>query len=123
MKKLIVATFLLFMGTNVQANENMILTCPITKQYICTAVACTKFRSSVTIELHIADNKAEYSRCDEKGCNKYHSSVVQSGIYTLISPNRKRSTVKIDSTDMKFIETSSLGLSAFIAFGKCQKNS
>jgi hypothetical protein len=107
------------MNSCVNANEDLNLTCPINKQYICTSENCIAIKPSVTIELYMVDNNADYNRCDKKGCDKYPSSITQSGIYTLISPIGKSSVMKIDLKNLSFMETSSLDFSTFIAFGQC----
>ena len=119
-KELVLATVFLFCNITAFAGNDKNLTCTINKQYACSSESCKAIKPSVTIKLQIEDSQAIYSRCDNKGCDKYSAQIIQSGIYTFISAIGKSTAIKLDLDEMSFMETNSLLLNAFIAFGKCQ---
>ena len=102
--------------------KSLNLVCPIQKQFACSRDGCKKNPSSVTIKVRQDElGQNYYSRCNSKGCDKYESSVSQSGMYIEVVPVSKSSRLKIDSEDMSFMETISLGLVSLVGYGICEK--
>lgn len=108
----------------IAAPEKLInLVCPINKQHACSAEGCNDNPPSVTIKIQKNESgQVYYSRCDKKGCDRYESSMIQPGAYIEIVPlSGNSSRLKINSEDLSFMETTSLGLVSLVGFGKCQE--
>src|SRR5437762_3540312 len=105
-KRIIVCLFLLC-SNNVFADNGMALNliCSIQIQYVCSIDGCNKNPPSVTIKVRQSESdKAYYSRCDNKGCDQYESTISPSGVYILFNPGGKSASLKVDSRDMSFME-------------------
>lgn len=87
--------------------------------FICHQDGCSQRKPTIRIKVDSDASKVMYQRCDNKHCVTYPASLDQQGNYIRVITENKNAILKINMTDKRFFETSSILLDAFVAFGQC----
>lgn len=66
----------------------------------------------------VAAGRASYSRCDQRGCDRYDAATYQSGKYLIIELPGKATFAKV-APDGAWTEAASIGNDVIVAQGRC----
>jgi hypothetical protein len=92
--------------------------CEVTVRYICSAATCERREAVTWTVLDFAG--ARYQRCDGKGCDSFPLQHSAAGVYTTASPGFHRGLyLKVLNDGSEFVESASLGTTAYNNFGRC----
>lgn len=94
------------------------LKCTLNIQHQCNTDKCAFVVPKVWIEIDVA--KAQYKRCDSKGCDSYDLDAVQSGEYlNFRTKSNNGMFAKMDGQG-NFMEAVSLMLYTNVSYGSCK---
>ena len=92
--------------------------CAPSRREVCSKNGCTGNPAAVTVKLDFREST--YSRCDEKGCDKYGLEFTSGGIFTTCSPHGSDAVMKVVNDGSEYMEVTTLFLAAHVNFGTCR---
>lgn len=103
-------------GTDARAET---LRCEIAEKHVCEAgTGCRAIPPKVWNLVDMGERT--FSRCDSSGCDTYPAHFSKSGIFVIIDAPGRGLVAKV-SDGGAFVESATLGTSAYVSFGACRR--